>query len=221
MISVSDSGNGISNDTKQRIFEPFFTTKAIGKGTGLGLAVVYSIVRDCEGIIDVESDLGHGSTFTIWLPVTQKMSRPSADDTPTAMSRTEHMSATILYAEDDEHIRRTTTRMLQEHGHRIFVANDGEEAVSVFTEHVSEIEIALLDIVMPRLRGDEVLRRLRDRNPNLPVVFCSGYASPLIDQEAINLPDTWLINKPFKTEDLYQLLEHALAIKSSGQLSTA
>ena len=219
MISVSDTGNGMSSDTKQSIFKPFFTTKEIGKGTGLGLAVVYNVVKEYGGIIDVESELGHGSTFTIWLPATQQTVYPLEDNAPVRISRPEHTPVTILYAEDDEHIRRATAQMLQDHGHRVLAAGDGEEAISLFTEHAREINVALLDIVMPRLRGDEVVKRLRDGNPGLPVVFCSGYASPLIDQDALNWTDTWLINKPFKATDLFQVLENALAKTSSGQLT--
>jgi PAS domain S-box-containing protein len=219
IVSVSDTGNGMAKDTEQRIFEPFFTTKAVGKGTGLGLAVVYNVVKECGGVIDVESALGHGSTFTIWLPVTQHTPRPPTENPPTFNATERHSSATVLYAEDDECIRRTTTLMLQEHGHRVFAARDGQEAMALFIAHSSEIDVALLDIVMPRLRGDEVLQQIRDQSPELPVVFCSGYASPLINQDSLNSRDTWLINKPFKAHQLIQLLDDALAAKPSGRLT--
>jgi PAS domain S-box-containing protein len=207
MVSVSDTGNGMTKETEQRIFEPFFTTKAAGKGTGLGLAVVYNVVKEFGGVIDVESVLGQGSTFTIWLPFTQHTPRPPKADAPSFDTTEKHHSVTILYAEDDDYIRHTTTLMLQEHGHRVFASPDGQEAMELFSAHSSEIDVALLDIVMPRLRGDEVLQQIRAQSPELPVVFCSGYASPLINQDCLNSKDTWLINKPFKAHQLLQLLD--------------
>jgi PAS domain S-box-containing protein len=214
MLSVSDTGAGMAPNVEQKIFEPFFTTKAIGKGTGLGLAVVYNVVKEYGGIIDVESALGHGSTFTIWLPVTEQTASRQIRSTPASTATEKHRSATLLYAEDDDCIRRATAHMLEEHGHRVWAARDGNEALELFSRHGTDIDLALLDIVMPQLRGDEVLERLRDQSPTLPVVFCSGYASPLVSQDALSQGNTWLINKPFKADELLQLLEGALVANS-------
>ena len=131
------------------------------------------------------------------------------------------MYCSVLYAEDDAIVRRTTTSALEQYGHRVLAASDGNEAVQLFTEHMSDIDLAVLDVVMPGLRGNEVLQQLRVRCSELPVVFCSGYVSKPVNQDILNHPYTWLIDKPFTTDALLEKLDHALATKSNYELTTA
>lgn len=220
-ISVGDTGCGMAEDVRGRIFEPFFTTKAVGKGTGLGLALAYSVVKECNGILKVESSPGKGSTFTVWLPVTEQSSRTASVKSWKPLETQDLRRATILYAEDKERVRRATSDALQRWHDRVLVADDGQEAVRLFLENIDDIDLALLDVIMPKMRGDEVYRYLRRRRPNLPIVFCSGYTSEVVSQDILGSGHTWLINKPYKAESLLTLIDEALSECSERKLAHA
>jgi PAS domain S-box-containing protein len=176
-LSVSDTGTGMDMATRERIFEPFFTTKERGKGTGLGLATVYGIVRQHGGILQVQSQLGKGSTFRVFLPSSdgaiEQEDRPETPPPGAASEGTE----TILIAEDHEGIRELARATLEGLGYRVLLAADGQEAVEQFEAHRSEIQVALLDVVLPKLGGRQVYERIKAMTPGLPVVFATGYST--------------------------------------------
>jgi PAS domain S-box-containing protein len=209
-ISIRDTGCGLTEESKAKIFAPFFTTKAVGKGSGLGLAVVHKSVMDCGGFIDVQSSPGCGATFTLWLPLAKSVKRSTASVKRRAEKVAPTRRATILYAEDKESVRQATARILQLHGHEVVSAKDGAEAVRLFEEHRAEIDLALLDVIMPGMGGDAVFHRMREHAPGIPVVFCSGYVSQLIGNDVLQSKNTWLIDKPFEAEKLLDTLELAL-----------
>lgn len=211
IISVSDTGSGMNDETKARVFEPFFTTKEVGKGTGLGLAVAHGVVKDCGGTIDIESSIGHGSTFTIWLPLTTEPStfstEPNCD-----LSHARHLrGATVLYAEDTDNVARAVAFALEQEGVRILIASDGLDAIRLFEEHESEIDVALLDLILPRIGGDEVVYAIRERRPDLPIVICSGSISQKMTDDLRAVPNLSFINKPFLANELMQTLDQALS----------
>jgi CheY-like chemotaxis protein/two-component sensor histidine kinase len=207
MLVVADTGCGIPAEVREHIFEPFFTTKETGKGTGLGLAMVYGLVQQHRGAIRVYSELGIGTTFQIYLPVVDGRSEAY-------LAPIEEQSAggneTILIAEDDPTVRELTVRMLQRAGYQTLTAADGEEAVRLFEENMDQISLALLDVVMPRLGGREVFQKMKAIKPTLGAVFCSGY-DPQMGQVGFVMDDEFkLIQKPFNPKLLLAAVREAL-----------
>jgi PAS domain S-box-containing protein len=170
--SVRDTGSGMTPEVRERIFEPFFTTKEVGKGTGLGLAMVYGIVQQHRGAIHVESEINQGSTFTIYLPAA---AAASAGKEIAASQPGHGERGTILVVEDEQLVLDLILRMLQELGYHTLTARDGCQAIEVFREHTAEIDLVLLDAVMPRMSGREACCRIKAIRPEVPVVFCTGY----------------------------------------------
>ncbi len=173
-IDVRDTGTGMSEETKRRIFEPFFTTKSAGHGTGLGLATCYGVVRQAGGHLAVDSQLGVGTLFSVFLPVT---SEDAADrGAAPAPSRRAGGSETILVAEDDLGVRRVLLRSLRSLGYDVLEAVDGLDAIEKAREHAGPIHLLLSDVVMPRMRGPEAARAVRELRPGIQVLFITGYA---------------------------------------------
>lgn len=174
LLSVSDAGTGMDNETVKRIFEPFFTTKKAGKGTGLGLSIVYSIIRQYDGFIDVESSPGAGTTFGIYLPVvvSRAAERPEAE-APLPLSGKE----TVLLVEDDSEVREVTADLLRKFGYNVLEASAGGEALRMFDDNKDNISVLLLDIVMPGMDGREVYEEARKIRSDIKAVFMSGYAA--------------------------------------------
>ena len=172
-LSVTDTGAGMDAETLAHAFDPFFTTKEVGKGTGLGLATVYGIVSQHDGLIHADSEPGEGSTFSVYLPV---VDRPVAEGTAKPAAEAPRGSETILVAEDDEAVRKLTVRVLQQAGYDVLIAADGAEALQVFDERDGDVHLALLDVGMPKISGADLWRRIRDDRPNLRCLFSSGYA---------------------------------------------
>jgi PAS domain S-box-containing protein len=176
LFSVKDSGGGIDEETRARLFEPFFTTKEKGRGAGLGLALVYGIVKSHLGFIDVESQVGRGSEFRIYLPVESgqvEESRPRARarrETPVAQGGSE----TILFAEDEEMLASAVKTLLESGGYRVLTAKDGQEALEIYRREGKEIAISILDLQMPRLGGWEAFQKLREMDPQARIVIASG-----------------------------------------------
>jgi CheY-like chemotaxis protein len=195
--------------TLTQIFEPFFTTKELGKGTGLGLATVYGIVKQNAGHILVYSEPGHGTTFKIYLPnADHKIGiRPKAESEKVSPKRT---GSTILLVEDDEIMRSLTRQLLQEHGYTVIEADDGKTALGWAQSHEDPIDLVLTDVVMKRMSGPELVDRLTASRPNLKVVYMSGYTGELMAHRDGLKPGVTLVEKPFSRTTLLNTLHTTL-----------
>ena len=208
MLAISDNGIGMDEATKSRIFEPFFTTKEIGKGTGLGLATVYGIVNQIGGHIWVYSELGHGSTFKIYLPSAEKKIEEGAGkDEERLPPRRDGI--TILLAEDDVTMRRLTRRMLETHGYTVIEAEDGKTAIDAIASSRTRIDITLTDVVMKGMTGPELVLRLIESYPEMRVVYMSGYTGELVMHHGVG-NSIRLLEKPFTRATLLETLDAAL-----------
>jgi len=209
LLAVSDTGNGMDEATVSRIFEPFFTTKEQGKGTGLGLATVYGIVKQSAGHILVYSELGHGTTFKIYLPsADHKIGLESKPEVETVSPK--RQGTTILLVEDDEIMRALTRQLLQEHGYTVVEADDGKSALEWVEAHPDPIDLLLTDVVMRRMSGPELVERLRPSHPDLKVVFMSGYTGELIAEREVLKRDITLLEKPFSRTALLNTIHATL-----------
>ena len=198
-LTVSDTGHGMDAETCQRIFEPFFTTKEVGKGTGLGLSVVYGIVKQHDGLIHVHSEVGHGTTFNIYLPVAPKRSAVVADDTILAPpSGTE----TLLVAEDEDAMRMLAHTVLTRLGYTVLLARDGQEAVQLYTAHRERIALLILDVIMPRQGGRETYTQIRAMGSTVPVLFVTGYSTDLARGELLAGKGVMVLQKPYSIRTL-------------------
>ncbi len=184
MVSVADTGCGMDEAMQQKVFEPFFTTKGVGKGTGLGLAVVYGIVKQHEGYVNLHSEPGKGTTFRVYLPLLA--SGAAALEPAGEGERPPRGTETILVAEDDEVVRLLVQAVLTESGYTVITAVDGEDAVAKFREHGEEIQLLLFDLVMPKKNGHEAYEEIRLMRPGIKVLFSSGYA-PDVVRERVRL----------------------------------
>jgi len=191
MLKVSDTGLGMDAETRSRIFDPFFTTKPVGKGTGLGLSTVYGIVKQCGGSIWVESALGAGSAFTVYLPRTAEAD--AAEVTPSPSDSLDG-SGTVLLVEDDDQLRQLSRVILEKHGYRVLEASDGVEALALAKSASVPIDLLLTDMVMPRMGGKDLAAALRRSNPKLPVLYMSGYTDDPIFRQGEGAPT--LLQKP-------------------------
>jgi two-component system, cell cycle sensor histidine kinase and response regulator CckA len=206
-LSVTDNGCGMSAETKEHIFEPFFTTKGVGKGTGLGLPMVYGVVRQHKGTVRVYSELGLGTSFRIYLPTVDR-GHSTLVERPQRNSR--GGNETILVAEDDPMVRDLAARILQRAGYHTIIAADGAEALQRFEEHHESISLAMLDMVMPRLSGREVYQKIKASKPQMQFVFCSGYDPDMADAESLPKQALRIVQKPFEPEKLLDIIRDAL-----------
>jgi two-component system cell cycle sensor histidine kinase/response regulator CckA len=207
-LTVSDTGTGMSEEVQSRIFEPFFTTKALGKGTGLGLSTVYGIIRQSGGQINVSSRESMGTTFAVYLPCTdQVVEAPSA--APPSLPKFRGRE-TILLVEDEAQVRRLTRDILTSLGYEVLVACDGVEALDLHAQHGGPVHLMISDVVMPRMSGGELAQRLRERLPNLPILFLSGYAADA--NLSLHLPpgELTLLQKPFTAGELARKVREVL-----------
>ena len=194
VLSVTDTGCGMTPEVKERIFEPFFTTKKVGEGTGLGLATIYGIVQQHGGAIGVYSEPGRGTTFKIYLPTVDVAADADDDQQKTDLPGG---TETILVAEDEPVVRRLAVRILRQAGYQVLDASNGEEALRVYDKHREGISLLMLDAVMPGLNGREVYDRLRADNQDVKVVFCTGYDAKTARSGSIEVEGLHLIQKPF------------------------
>jgi PAS domain S-box-containing protein len=208
-LAVSDTGIGMDEATMSRIFEPFFTTKEVGKGTGLGLATVYGIVKQSAGHILVYSEPGHGTTFKIYLPSADHKVGAGSKSEPETVSP-KRQGTTILLVEDDEIMRSLTCQLLQEHGYTVFEANDGKSALEWVQSHPDPIDLLLTDVVMRRMSGPELVERLNASHPTLKVVYMSGYTGELIAEREVLKRGIILLEKPFTRTALLNTIHTAL-----------
>jgi two-component system cell cycle sensor histidine kinase/response regulator CckA len=193
MVSVSDTGQGMDGDTRERIFEPFFTTKETGKGTGLGLSIVYGIVKQHNGYISVYSEIGEGTTFKIYFPVIcDESERPE----PHVITDAPRGSETILLAEDESTVRNLTATVLEEFGYQVIDAEDGIAAVERFKENADRINLLVTDVIMPGKNGREVCDEIRKIKPDLKVLFMSGYSGDILNRNGVLEENLNFISKP-------------------------
>jgi len=206
-IAITDTGKGIPEELRERLFEPYFTTKQVGKGTGLGLSIVYGIVKSHHGYIDVESKVGTGTTFMIYLPVSQiKEKREPAKTKTTDLKGRE----TILLIEDESELREIAFEILSKHGYQIHTAEDGLEAISIFTDLHNDLDLIVLDLGLPVVSGRQVLRNIREKNSTIPIIVASGYVNPLMKNELLEFGVTTIIQQPYKSEELLTAIREAL-----------
>jgi PAS domain S-box-containing protein len=209
MLAVSDTGSGMDEATVSRIFEPFFTTKETGKGTGLGLATVYGIVKHRAGHILVYSEPGHGTTFKIYLPSAEdKIGLGSKAEIETVSPK--RQGSTILLVEDDEIMRGLTRLLLKEHGYTVVEADDGKSALEWLESHPDPIDLLLTDVVMRRMSGPELVERLSLSRPALKVVYMSGYTGELMANRELLKPGVTLVEKPFSRTTLLNTIHEKL-----------
>lgn len=209
LLSVTDTGIGIDEKIKDRIFEPFFTTKEPGKGTGLGLSTVYGIVRQSGGVIEVESEIGKGTTFKIFLPQADPPSENIAHDVD--LNRSKQSKQTILVVDDEDIVRNLTRQILEIQGYNILSAGNGEEAIALFAENSEKINLLMTDISMPKMSGIELAETLKLKRPDLQVLFTTGYAET--SNLRANFENAELLPKPYTFDDLTKRIHSLLAAK--------
>jgi len=206
-LSVTDTGTGIDEVTRQRIFEPFFTTKPMGKGTGLGLAMVYGFVKQSGGHVEVISEAGQGASFRIYFPRAVGVSVPE-ELAPKSPPSTGH--ETILVVEDEEALRELTTYILVSRGYNVLQAMDGKSAIALNRRYASPIDLVLCDVMMPGLSGPDVVKQIRLDRPGLKVLYVTGYAeSAALDfcgAESV----TQILSKPFTPDTLFRVVRQML-----------
>ena len=206
-MRVWDSGVGMDEDTKARIFEPFFTTKPPGQGTGLGLSTAYGIVKQSGGYIAVDSTPGEGTIFTVYLPRVNEQPDAPAPVPPVAEAVTHGSNQrTVLLVEDEGAVREATKRMLKKFGFGVVEAKNGEEALRLWEESESAIDVVLTDVVMPLMGGAALVKALRSRRPDLRVVFMSGYTQGALEPAAVDETCTRFLPKPFTADQLVRTL---------------
>jgi CheY-like chemotaxis protein len=208
-LRVTDRGCGIAPEIMPRLFEPFFTTKEVGKGTGLGLATVYGIVRQHEGWIEVESERGQGTTFTIFLPNCAKPSEgPSPQASPPIASGGRE---TILVVEDEVALRDLAQLVLQEKGYQVYCSGSGLEALEHWPEVAAEVDLLLTDMVMPGgVSGRELARRVQGEKPSLKVIYSTGYSTEISGADGVLEEGLNLISKPYTPEKLTAMVRACL-----------
>jgi PAS domain S-box-containing protein len=208
MLSVADTGTGMDSATLDRIFEPFFTTKEMGGGTGLGLATVYGIARQHGGFVHVYSEIGHGSRFRVFFPVS-----PSASVAPGTVEDAQPVrggTETILVAEDHEGLREIARETLSKYGYRVLLAADGEQAVQAFQSKRDKIDLVLLDVVLSRLSGPDAYSQICRENPGVPVIFVTGYSPDIALLSKVQAQGLPIVQKPYSPRDLARKVREML-----------
>ncbi len=209
MISVSDSGTGMDDATREKIFEPFFTTKDVDKGTGLGLSIIYGIIKQHNGYIDVQTSPGEGTIFKIYLPIVNTPAYTISEVRQTD-SLPVRGTETILVAEDNEMILKLITTVLTEYGYNVITACDGEDALNKYIESKDSIDLVISDLVMPKKSGRDLHNEIKILDPDIKILFLSGYSEELMHREDIIEQDINLMSKPVNTNDLLKKIRGLL-----------
>jgi two-component system cell cycle sensor histidine kinase/response regulator CckA len=226
-IDITDTGTGIPADIREKIFEPFFSTKEVGKGTGLGLSTVYGIVKQTGGFIYVDSEEGKGSSFSIFLP-RHRTEQEETQPEPQAVNGTAKEAAgepkaaaprpdltgqgTILLVEDEEGLRSLNARGLRSRGYSVIEAANGVEAMEALEEKDGAIDLVVSDVVMPEMDGPTLLKSMRGRNPNLKIIFVSGYAEDAFEKSLPENEQFAFLPKPFTLSQLVAAVKETMAL---------
>jgi CheY-like chemotaxis protein len=197
-IEIADTGIGIDRAIRGKIFDPFFTTKEKGKGTGLGLATVYGIVKNHNGFINVESEIGTGTTFSVYIPAVDK----AAAKVQEVESRPRGGHETILVVDDEETIRLLVQDVLEELGYNVLAAGDGIEAVALYRERIGTIGLVILDMTMPGMGGRETFEKLKELNPRVRAILSTGYSEDERARQMLAMGVKAFVQKPYRTDDL-------------------
>jgi two-component system cell cycle sensor histidine kinase/response regulator CckA len=217
MLAVGDTGAGMDADTRARVFEPFFTTKEQGRGSGLGLATVYGIVKQSNGYIWVYSEPGHGTVFKVYLPPAESRTTPMPVDVDRRSDSSQGWE-TVLLVEDEDAVRALAREVLRRHGYVVLEARHGVDALRIAERHSDDIHLLITDVVMPHMSGREAAERLTKQRPNMKVLFMSGYTDHALMHRELK-PGAALPQKPF-TPDFFarrgrQILDQTVAKPSS------
>jgi PAS domain S-box-containing protein len=207
LLIVNDTGSGIDDDDLEHIFEPFFTTKKLGRGTGLGLATVYGIVKQHEGMIQVYSEVGVGTTFKVYLPISE---HEAAHLGPEVRLAPPGGTETILLAEDEDQVRSVVARLLERAGYSVEAVADGAEAVALFESDPARFDLVLLDVVMPTMNGREASVRMKAVRPDILIIFSSGYTGTVLDGVDLQALGTPVLHKPYDPDHLLLTVRRAL-----------
>jgi CheY-like chemotaxis protein len=205
-LSVKDTGVGMDAKTQERIFDPFFTTKELGRGTGLGLASAYGIIKNHGGMIHVSSEPGQGATFTIYLPASGETAATKPAHTRETLDGTEK----VLLVDDEEMIIDVGTEMLKSLQYDVLTAKNGQEAVEIYREKGDDIDVVILDLVMPGMGGREIYEQMKTINPGIKVLLSSGCRVDIAAPEAIDLGWNGYLQKPFDLNELSQKMREIL-----------
>jgi CheY-like chemotaxis protein len=210
-LELADTGEGMTAEVRDHVFEPFYSTKGVGRGTGLGLATVYGIVKQANGYLRVDSKPGSGAVFSLYLPATSDPveTAEEQDATPYPVVGASR-ETTVLVVEDEPALRRLVTRILRGAGYSVLEAEDGKAAVSIAGRHTEPIHLLLSDLVMPGLTGQETARQITDRRPEIRVLFMSGYSDDASLQRRSLSDEIELLEKPFSAQALLHEIERIL-----------
>lgn len=214
LLTVSDTGKGMDQETLGRIFEPFFTTKEMGRGTGLGLASSYGIVKSHGGFMEAESELGKRTTLSVYLPATDKVLQPSVQAPPTLVGGSE----TILLVDDEDRILKVGTKVLEKLGYRVLEATNGVEALKLYKEQMDQIDLVILDLMMPQMGGAETFDRLKEINPDVKVLLSTGYSLEGLAEDLLASGCDAFIQKPFGMQAMAEKIREVLGEKGGKTL---
>jgi PAS domain S-box-containing protein len=209
LLSISDTGVGIDSKTREKIFDPFFTTKEVGKGTGLGLSIVYGIVKQHSGYINVDSEPGKGTTFHIYLPVVKMKEEGTKTNTVVVRGGSE----TILIGEDNSTVRQLTKEVLEQFGYTVIEARDGEDAISKFDQFSADIDLVILDVVMPKKNGREVFDLIKAIRPDIKAFFMSGYTADILSDKGMGEEKLDYVPKPLSPKEFLNKVRAVLDSK--------
>jgi len=208
-LSVRDTGTGIAPEHLDHIFEPFFTTKEQGRGTGLGLATVYGVVKQHQGWIEVDSQVGHGTTFSVYFPFTKRPQ--SSPSTPPTELTIRGGDETVLLVEDELEVRNMVARLLRSYGYQVIEAHSGVAALAAWQSQREQVQLLLTDIIMPGgVNGRELAETLQGQRPTLPVIYMSGYSADVLGQEFALRPGLNYLQKPFHPHKIAQAVRESL-----------
>ncbi len=210
MLAITDTGVGMTEEVKARIFEPFFTTKEVGKGTGLGLAMVYGVIKQSGGHIAVYSEPGHGTTFKIYLPCADESRVPPVSPS-LRLKATPRGQGTVLLVEDEDMVRTIGKEILQEQGYTVLEARHGREALDLTEKEMESVQLTVTDVVMPEMDGRDLAQHLLRRKPDMKVLYVSGYTNNAAIRNGLLPPGTAFLEKPFTPESLIRKVHEVLA----------